>query len=205
MSSFLSQLSWRFATKRFDASKSVSKADLGQILEAIRLAPTSLGLQPFHVYVVESQIVKEKLQPAVNNQKQVVEANYLLVFCARLDMVQRVDDYITEVTKQHPEQAGIMEAFRQTRKLSFSNRTPEDTLAWAARSTYIALGFALAACAELQIDSCPMEGFKADKVVEVLQTPPHLNPVVCLAIGYRSQEPDRPKFRFPKEEIFSFV
>jgi len=206
MISFLSQLSWRFATKRFDTSKSVSEADLGQVLEAIRLAPTSLGLQPFHVYVVESQTMKEKLHPAARNQMQIIEAKYVLVFCARLDIVQRVDDYINESTKQHPELVGTMETFRQYRKGLFpASRSAEDVLAWASKSTYIALGFGLAACAELKVDSCPMEGFDKDKVAEVLQTPSHLKPVVCLAIGYRSQEPDRPKFRFPKEEVFSFV
>ncbi len=39
--SFLSNLEWRYATKKFDTTRKVSSEDLDKILEAIRLTPTS--------------------------------------------------------------------------------------------------------------------------------------------------------------------
>lgn len=48
---------------------------------------------------------------------------------------------------------------------------PKEILSWTARQTYIAHGFALAACTELQIDSCPMEGFDANAIERILELP----------------------------------
>ncbi len=60
--SFLSNLSWRYATKKFDTSKKVSEQDLQNIIEAIRLTPTSFGLQPYHFYVVSNQDIQNQIQ-----------------------------------------------------------------------------------------------------------------------------------------------
>ena len=202
---FLSQLNWRFATKRFDTGKPVAKGDLDKVLQAIRLAPTSLGLQPFHVYVVQSQEMKQKLYPVSNNQMQVLEASYLLAFCARLDAAERVSAYVEVASGGDKAAQEKMEGFRQTRQKSFNARTAEDIFNWAARQAYIALGFGLAACAELGLDSCPIEGFDKDKANEVLGLPSHLKSLAYLAVGYRSEEPSRPKVRFPSDELFTFT
>ncbi|MBI5465929.1 MAG: NAD(P)H-dependent oxidoreductase [Candidatus Kerfeldbacteria bacterium] len=205
MTTFLSQLDWRFATKRFNISKPISQDDLDKVLKAIRLAPTSLGLQPFHVYVVQSQELKQKLYPVSKQQLQVLEAPYLLVFCIRLDITYLIDGYVEVASRGEAAAKAGLEPLRQARLKSLGARTPEDLLSWASRSTYIALGFGLAACAELGLDSCPMEGFDKDKVNGVLGLPPHMKSLVYLAIGYRSEGPSNPKVRFPADSLFTFI
>lgn len=69
--SFLTNLEWRYATKKFDTSKKVSESDLHTILEAIRMTPTSFGMQPYHFYVISNQEVKDKIQAAAWNQPQI--------------------------------------------------------------------------------------------------------------------------------------
>lgn len=202
---FLSQLNWRFATKRFDAAKPVAQADLDKVLQAIRMAPTSLGLQPFHVYVVQNQEVKQKLYPVSYNQAQVLEAPYLLVFCARLDAMKIIDDYVATASGGDEAARAKLEPFRQARRESLGAHTPEDLLNWSAKQAYIALGFGLAACAELGLDSCPMEGFDKDKADQALGLPPHLKSLAYLAVGYRSEEPTHPKVRSPRDELFTFI
>ena len=77
---------------------------------------------------------------------------------------------------------------------------------WASKQTYIAHGFAMAACAELEIDSCPMEGFDSTAVGEILGLPATQKAVVMLPIGYRApDEAPRPKTRFSKEALFTEV
>ena len=81
--------------------------------------------------------------------------------------------------------------------------------AWAARQAYIALGFGLAACAELKIDASPMEGFKPDEFKKILELPDHIDPVVIMALGYRDMEDHaspqhRAKVRFSKDDLFEF-
>ena len=64
----------------------------------------------------------------------------------------------------------------------------------------------LAACAELEIDSCPMEGFDPVKVAEILNLPKNLDVAVITPIGYRAlDESPHPKVRFPQESLFTFV
>ena len=62
--SFLSQLNWRYATKKFDAQKKVSENDLSAILEAIRMTPTSFGLESYKIAVVSDQETKDALRQA---------------------------------------------------------------------------------------------------------------------------------------------
>ena len=93
--SFLSNLNWRYATKQFDTNKKVSDADLAQILEAIRMAPSSFGLQPYHFYVVSNQDMKDKIQAVSWNQPQIGTCSHLIVFAARSDLMVNTDEYFT--------------------------------------------------------------------------------------------------------------
>jgi len=78
---FIEDQKWRYATKKFDASKKVSNKDLGELQEAIQLAATSYGLQLFKVLVVENKNKRDLLKPASWGQAQITDASHLLVFC----------------------------------------------------------------------------------------------------------------------------
>lgn len=213
--SFLTQLDWRFATKKFDTTKKVSDTDLAKIVEAVRKAPTSLGMQTFHVYIVTNPEVRAKLLPVSYGQTQVTDATALLVFCARTDVSSRADQVINTILGVTPEKNSETTASEETKASlkpysdmmhgSVDKLTPEQAFGWAARQAYIALGFGLAAATELQIDSCPMEGFNNQAVDEILALPVHLKSVVYLAVGYRAEEPAHPKFRFPESELFTKI
>ncbi len=73
----LDTLSWRYATKKMDPSKTVSEDKVDRIVEAARLAPTSSGLQPFEVIVVTNKDVREKIKAIAWNQAQVTDGSHL--------------------------------------------------------------------------------------------------------------------------------
>lgn len=205
MSSFLSQLKWRFATKKFNPQQKVNNQDLEKILEAIRMTPTSHGLQAFHVYVISDQTVKDALVAKSYNQKQVAENSHVLVFCYRTDIDKCVDEYVDLVGHVQNTDEETLAKMRQRLHSSMQSKKPDTVVTYVAKQVYIALGFALAACAELEIDSCPMEGFEPSEVDKILQLPENMSSVLLLPIGYRSQDSVRPKVRFPKEKQFTFV
>ena len=91
--SFLANLNWRYATKKFDITKKISDADLEKIIEAIRLTPTSFGLQPYHFYVISNQDIQDKIQAVAWNQAQVGTASHLIVFTARTDFEANKNEY----------------------------------------------------------------------------------------------------------------
>ncbi len=205
--SFLSNLSWRYATKKFDTNRKVSDTDLEQILEAIRMTPSSFGLQPYHFYVVTNQEIKDKIQAAAYNQPQIGTASHLIVFVARTDFDTNNDEYFNLMSGGNPEARAQMKGFEDMLTGFGESKTPVDYLSWASKQTYIAHGFGLAACAELQIDSCAMEWFDPTTVGEILGLPVDQRALVLLPIGYRAEweAPRGPKVRFPKEELFTEV
>lgn len=200
---FLSQLNWRFATKAFDPEKKVSEEDLAKILDAIRLAPTSAGLQPFHVFVITDQHVRKEMQQFSKGQSQVVDASHLLLFCVRSDVHERINAYIDAVSKGTPlddEKRALME---ERMKKMMGTRSSRDLAEWAARQTYLAMGFGLAACAELSVDSCPMEGFDAPEIDKLLELPSYMHSVAYVTIGYRKDDPTKEKVRFSENDLFT--
>ncbi len=205
--SFLSNLNWRYATKSFDPSKKVSSENLSKVLEAIRMTPTSFGLQPYHFYVVENQDIKDRIQAAAWGQLQISTSSHLIVLCARTDLVENKEEYFQLMSGGSQEIREKLKGFEDM-LTGFIHNTLEsgNALSWTARQTYIALGFAHAALAELEIDSCPMEGFDPSQVSDILSLPPHLTPTLLLPIGYRAEgEQPRPKVRFSQDQLFTHI
>jgi nitroreductase/dihydropteridine reductase len=88
-------------------------------------------------------------------------------------------------------------------------RTPEHLLVWAEKQAYIALGVLIAAAAEQDIDSCPMEGFDAAGFDEILGLKEKgLTAAVVACIGYRAEDDalsKAPKVRRPASDLFIHV
>lgn len=201
---FLDNLNWRYATKKFSGDI-ISPGDFKSIQNAIRMAPSATGAQPYHVVIVENKELKDRL---ITSTKQLdkLTCSHLFVFCARMDYPHRADEQIRIVGEALGKTPEELAGFRASIDKA-TNRTPEDLYNWAARQAYIALGFALAACAELRIDCCPMEGFSPEEFHSILELPDYIRPVVIMAVGHRdpndpAQPSLRPKVRFPKEDLF---
>lgn len=205
---YLNDLNWRYATKRMNGD-AVPAEKMNNILEATRLAPTSLGLQPFDVLVIEDRELREKLAPAIYNQPQVLEGSALLIFAAWKNVTtEQVDAYMQNIAETRKVPVDSLNDFRNMIIGSLSNRTPEQIFQWNARQAYIALGYATAAAAFEKVDSTPMEGFAPEQVNEILGLEEKgLSAVSILAIGYRDESKDflanAPKVRRPAEEFFT--
>jgi len=200
---FLNHLDWRFATKQFDPDKKLSEADLDRILTAAQMSPSSFGIQPYHIHVITEDSLRSELRKHSWNQPQVTDCSHYLVFSARTDLNDRIEEYFKLRTGGDAEKRKALEGYESMMRGFAENRSAEWVENWAGKQAYIALGFAMAACAELSIDACPMEGFDHDAVHKSLDLPDHIRPAVCLAIGYRAEGPAWDKVRFPKDELFT--
>jgi nitroreductase len=160
--------------------------------------------------VVSDPAVKKELQAAAYGQPQLVECSDLLVFCAWEKITtDNVTDFVDTVTAKRNLPAGALDGFKAMVQGNVDNKTQQQQQEWSARQAYIALGTALAAAADLRIDSCPMEGFNPEKFGEILGLKEKgLKPVVLLALGYRSPEDQLAgalKVRKDKNKMFQFV
>lgn len=204
MSTFLKNLNWRYATKSFDTQKKLNPDQRQKILDATRLAPTSFGLQPFHVFLVNDPALRQKIFAAGWNQPQYTTAAEVMVFCSSSDISTRITDYLNLASGGNAEAREKLKGYEGMMRGFLEKLTPEALHVWGAKQAYIALGFAMAACAELQIDSCPMEGFSAPEIDKILNLAPHLKSAVILTIGHRPEGTDsRTKTRFPESDFFS--
>lgn len=209
MSKIIEDLNWRYAVDQFDPSKKVSEENLNTILEAFRLVPSSYGLQPLKLLVIENPSLLSELLSVSYNQRQVVDCSHLLVICAYDEITEPIiEDLILLTSTAHDTSPESMERYSAFLKRTILAMKPDDMKQWNARQAYIALGHILHTCAQLRIDSTPMEGFQKDAYDELLGLTGHnLHSVVACPIGYRSDQDTQqhlPKVRKPLNELVDF-
>jgi nitroreductase/dihydropteridine reductase len=205
--SLLTNLKWRYATKRMNGQK-VPAEKVETILEAIQLAPTSIGLQPFTIIVVEDPEMRAKIAPAIYNQPQITEGSHVLVFAAWTGISdEQIEKYLNHIATLRGIPIESLDGMRNMINGSVAGKTPEQILNWNSRQAYIALGFGLVTAAVEQVDATPMEGFDPDALDEVLGLKEMgLHSTVILTLGFRDAEKDylssATKVRRSKDELF---
>lgn len=205
------KLAWRYATKKMDPARAVPQAKVDAILDAISLAPTSSGVQPFEVIVVTNPDVKAKLRAAGYDQAQITDGSHVLVFAVwDTYTAARIDAVVDRIAEVRGGRYDSVTQYYDGMKAMMLARTPEANFEHAARQAYIALGFALTAAAFEDIDSTPMEGFDPAKVDEILGLKARgLRSVTLMPLGYRAAEgdwlKDLPKVRRARDQLISTV
>lgn len=205
----LDSLNWRYAAKRYDPSRIISDTDFETLMESLRLAPSSIGLQPYKFIVVNDRETREKLK-AASGQAQFTDASHLIVFAYKKSFSENDIARSVEIVKQgwkqsDAESSGFESMVRGAAEKAANGGFLET---WNSRQAYIALGFLLETAALLGIDATPMEGFDAERVNEILGLEDH-SAVVAVALGYRDAENDwlakKEKVRKEAAELFEIV
>jgi nitroreductase len=207
MSNFIKNANWRYATKKFDATKKVSDADLQTLKEAIRLSASSYGLQPYQVILVEDPELRAQLQPAAWGQAQIIDASHVLVFANVTNIGDaEIDAYLNNMAETRGLPLDALQGYGDFMKSKISTLPVEQRNIWTSKQTYIALGNLLSAAAELNIDVTPMEGFEPEKVNEILGLNERgLHASLIAPIGYRHADDatqSYAKVRKSEQELF---
>jgi nitroreductase len=207
MSDFITNQNWRYATKKFDATKKISTEDLETLKEAIQLSTSSYGLQPYKVFIIENPELRAKIQPFAWGQSQIVDASQLLVFANITNFGEtEIDQYIANMADTRGISVESVKGYADFMKMKITALPEEQRNTWTSKQTYLALGNLMNAAAELKIDVTPMEGFEPENVNEVLGlTELGLNASLLATIGYRHEEDATQhykKVRKPKNELF---
>ena len=193
---------YRHACKEFNSEKKIADQDFTFILEAGRLSPSSFGFEPWKFLVVQNKDLREKLKEHTwGGKKQIPTSSHFVVILARKSYFMKYDSrYMKEFMKNVKQlsedvintKIGYIEGFQKNDfKLLESERAIFD---WACRQTYLSLANMMTAASMIGIDSCPMEGFNAEKINVVLETNLGIDSerfgISCMvAFGYRKAEP----------------
>jgi nitroreductase len=199
-------LNWRYATKRMTGAK-IPKVKFDAILNAIALAPSSFGLQPYSILIIDKKSMLEKIKPIAMMQPQITEASALLVFAAWEKVTQeKIDIYFKQIASERKvTQLSLKPIKAQIEKLLKNSET--NNFNWSSKQTYIALGIGITAAADQAIDATPMEGFDKNLLDELLDLKKMgLKSIVLMTLGYRDIKNDYlvklKKVRRPKEKLF---
>lgn len=207
----LQKLGARYACKKFDETKHIPEATWAALEEAVRLAPSSFGLQPWKFIVVKDKALRATLRKHSWDQNQVETASHLVVIATRTAMSEKeVQAHLENIsqTRNVPLEALKDYAAMMNGFISAYGANSDAVRTWTAKQGYIALGFLLESAAMLDIDTCPMEGFDAAQYNELLglNNTGFTATVVC-AVGYRAADDgfaQAKKVRFSKEQVIEY-
>jgi len=190
MNNFIENQNWRYATKRYDATKKVSDTDLATLKEAIRLSTSSYGLQPYKVLIIENEEIRKQLQPVSWGQSQIVDASHLFVFANFTDIEDaHIDQYIANIAATRGLTIADVQGYSDFMKSKIVPIPSDKKAIWTSKQTYLALANLMNAAAELKIDVTPMEGFEPEKYNEILGLDAlGLNASLVATVGYRHEE-----------------
>ncbi len=206
-STLLESLHWRYATKKFDASKKIDKKTWSALEEVLILSPSSYGLQPWKFIIIENQEIKDKLKSVSWNQSQVSDCSHHVVFAVKEKMDEaHIEHFIKQMAKVRGIDATSLEGYKKIMVGDLVNGPRGQMSAeWAARQAYIALGNFMTAAAVIGIDTCPLEGIDTAKYDEILELKGSgWKVVVACPAGYRSIEDkyaETKKVRFDSSDL----
>jgi nitroreductase len=208
--SVLHSLRWRYATKKFDATRQIPPSTWATLEHSLVLAPSSFGLQPWKFLVVENPALRSQLLADSWKQPQVVEASHFVVLAARTDLTTA--DIATWIARMAEIQGTAPETLTGLHGMivGFANaKTAAERYDWNCRQVYLALGQLMTAAAMLEIDTCPMEGINAaayDQTLGLAES--GYTTVVACALGYRADSDkyaSLPKARFEASQVIEHL
>ena len=204
---FTKAMDFRHACKVFDESKKIDDEKIRYILEAGRKSPSSFGMEGWKFLVITNDALKEKLRPACWNQVQITSCSHLVVILAAIENVKPQSGIPAKRFARRPlskEQIdGYIDLYSNHLKETLSS--DQNTYAWTARQSYIALGNMMTAAAYVGIDSCPIEGFEKEKVEEILELDRSKYQLsVIVPFGYRLNAQTE-QLRLPFDEVVEFI
>ncbi len=205
--SIIEKLQWRYATKKFDATKLLSEEKLTILKEAFNLTALSYGLQTLKLVVVEDKVIRESLVDLSYGQRQVADSSHLLVLCIQTEInEQDVNEHFDTIKSIRNTPDAILNPFKNQLTSKIKEMPIDKKIDWATKQAYIALGNLMTVCAVEEIDSCPMEGFLPHELDKVLELDKHgLKSVLMLPVGYRANDDMFASFKKVRKQLSNSI
>ena len=204
----------RYATKKFDPTRRISDEDWAALVEVGRLAPSSLGFEPWKMILLNNEGMKQDLKSMAWGAVTMLDgASHFVIYLARKGLnyeTPYIEKLMQEVRHRSydPESAYAhrIKSFQESDAQLNDERSLFD---WASKQTYIQMANMMNAAVLMGMDSCPIEGYDKAKVEAYLEEKGVLDTsefgvsVMC-AFGYRDED-IKPKIRWNTENIYEVI
>lgn len=203
---FESLIKERRSASNFLPDHPISKDELNEIFQMVKLGPSAFNLQHSNYIVVTDQEVKERLRKAANGQYKVHSASAVIV--------------VTGDKLAYKEASKIYEGLLM---LGILNKQEyeymvEDTTAlyesrgetfWhdeAIRNASLSAMLFMLAAKDKGWDTCPMIGFDPEETKKVLGITNQYEPVIMITIGKEKTASRQPRgYRKPIDEFVTYI
>ncbi|MDG6896612.1 hypothetical protein A6A19_01030 [Actinobacillus delphinicola] len=206
----------RYSTKHFDPTRKIPEDQMLALEEVVRLSPSSINIQPWHIMVTGSEEGKQKVTQGTEgfyqfNTQKILDASNIMVLCLKTDLGEAHLEALIQKELEDGRYTSekVMQRAKEVRGWFFNQHANElkDLDSWAIHQIYLALGNLLLAAADMGIDSLPIEGFDKEALSQALNLKEqNLEPVVIVALGYSTEDDFNkalPKSRFAAEDVFT--
>jgi nitroreductase len=197
-------MKFRFACKVFDKKKRIANIDLDEILESIRLSPSSFGMEPWRVIVVKDKSLRSQIKEISWNQPQITDASNLLIFTTDIESIKADTQYVKDMFSRRELPQDMYEKYLEVYKNFTESMSECEFEQWAQKQCYIAAANAMNCAASLKIDSCPIEGFDKNALHKLLKLDESRGVALMIAFGYRDMEQSQ-RVRLDKDEIINYI
>ena len=166
----------RRSVRSYDASKTISEAEVREVLAAAQEAPSWINYEPAKYYVAMSPEKIAAVKEALGRNKE------------RLDGVSAL----------------IVSAFEQS-KSGFVDGRIVDPIGdqWGAHDCGLSVAFLILKARSMGFDTLIMGGRDADALRAIFPIPENETVMAVIALGYRKDDPKRPERR-PFDEVVKF-
>ena len=208
----------RYTTKAYDPSKKIPQQQFDRLIQILRLAPSSINIQPWHFFIIENDQAKQRIAKSLfgkyaYNAPKILDSSHSILFCTKADITE---NHLTNLLNQDDQSGRFKDQTAKqaqqdarTGYVDFYRNEKGDIQRWAENQTFIALGQTLLAAGIEGIDATPIGGFNEEIISEELGlVEKGLIPSVLLALGYRSEQDFNaklPKSRLNKDDIFTVL
>ena len=204
----------RYATKKFDPTRRISDEDWAALVEVGRLAPSSLGFEPWKMLLLNNEGMKQDLKSMAWGAVSMLDgASHFVIYLARKG-VNYETPYIEKLMQEVRHRSYDPDSAYAHRIKSFQESDAQlnderSLFDWASKQTYIQMANMVNAAVLMGMDSCPIEGYDKAKVEDYLEEKGVLDTsefgvsVMC-AFGYRDED-IKPKIRWNTENIYEVI
>lgn len=178
----LDAIQQRRAVKHFDAAHVMPAEIEQQFLNAARLAPTSFNIQHWRFVLVKDPSLRQQVRQAAWNQAQITDASLLIVLCADVQAWQKQPERywqeLPDVATRELMVSMLQDFYRDREWLQRDE---------AMRSVGLAAQTLMLTAQELGYAACPMIGFDAEAVGQLIRLPADHVVGMIVTIGKATQ------------------
>ncbi len=172
----------RRAIKEYDPEFVLPESDIRELFTRTLLTPSSFNLQHWRFAAVVDPAVKEQLCEAAWGQRHLREASLVVVLAGDPDAAESAAEY----WRHAPERVRERLVPQIGKFYADDEQLKRDE---AIRSASLAAMSLMLVATEMGYQTCPMIGFDAARVAEIVRMPATWIPVMIVTVGRGTREP----------------